>query len=161
MSIAKLPFAFHFQNSDFVTLTEAEEDEDFVPVLMMAFYLEATQEQMLFIDNGEWLDRIGFYEFIGKNESEYGVHDVGFSEPWFFGYNSYEVELERQKECANNIRAFFIGKGVQCSEIQTFQNTLDDESGEVFEKEFVEQPGVYDIWNNKFVIEPADQSLRG
>lgn len=155
MSKAKLPFAFDFNISDFVTLTQAEEDADFVPVIKTAFHIEVDKELLVGrgIDNGDYLEACGFYEFIEENEGEYGVHDVGFSEPWFFGYTTYEVEPEHAVECVNKIREFFINKGFTCSEVESSKNTLEDEVGWSFERAFVEQPDVYDIWNAKFVTE--------
>lgn len=90
------------------------------------FDLQPTENQLKDINNEDYLEDSDFYDVISENEEKYGVHDVSFSpEKVFFGYVSYEVAPENRLKCVQNIRNFFISKGISCSEIS--HEVLSDE----------------------------------
>ena len=90
------------------------------------FDLQPTEDQLKDLNNEDYLEDSGFYDLISDNEEKYGVHDVSFSpDKVFFGYVSYEVAEENHLICVQNIRNFFISKGISCSEIS--HEILNDE----------------------------------
>lgn len=69
------------------------------------------------IDEG---DHDEFYEFLSDIESEYGVHDIGFApDDQFFGFTTYEVELDKIDELIAKWKQFFVSLGFEVSNHQT------------------------------------------
>lgn len=101
-----LQFEFIFENYNPATYTR------------YFFDLQPTDEQLKFLNNEDYLEDSEFFDIISENEEKYGVHDVSFSpDEVFFGYVSYEVAPENYLTCVENIRNFFVSKGISCSDI--------------------------------------------
>jgi len=65
-----------------------------------------------------------FEDFISDNE-DYGVHNVSYTEPFFLGYTSDEVEPSEQEECFYNIINFFRKNGYKVVNIEDFEYVED------------------------------------
>ncbi len=144
----KLPFRFTFAideadseslefpaDSDDLDYTEDEseysedpEGNSFVNVFF--FNIEPTAEQQAELNKETYFEDIGFYDFIHENEGNYGIHDVNFLPPFIYGFNSFEIPENKQAECFENIRNFFVSQGYHCSETEMFNWVTDEQDCE-------------------------------
>lgn len=118
---SKAPFVFSFDSGN-----ETNDGETLANVYFFHLELTPEQEGLIGYADDDVLDAIGFFNFIEQNEEKYGVHDVSCSPPFFMGYTTYEVEPEKQDECFENIRNFFVEKGFNVSETEVFKDVYDD-----------------------------------
>jgi hypothetical protein len=93
-------------------------NEETSNVNILGFYIKPD----IYINNDSYLEEVGFYQFTKENEERYGIHDVNFSDPVFFGFTSYEIVENEQFECLDSIKEFFVELGCKCSDITNFTN---------------------------------------
>ena len=144
----KLPFRFTFVTDDvdsefqeFFEYAEdpddLEDDNDYSEApkghsIMNVFFfnIEPTTEQQHELNTETYLEDSGFYEFIHENEGNYGIHEVNFLPPFLYGFNSFEVSENKQADCFENIRGFFMAKGYHCSETEVYNWVTDEQDCE-------------------------------
>ena len=118
-----------------VRFTFSDEEKDPIEYHEITFNLLPTKEQFKFLNNGDYPEDSGFYDVISENEEKYGVHDLSFSpETEFLGYFSYEVDSKDQIPCVENIRNFFISRGILCSELVS-KHYIEEDIEEDIEEE--------------------------
>jgi len=143
----KLPFRFTFitdeEATDFTEFSEYPEDTDDDEyseesedtngnsnLTVFFFNIEPTIEQQEELNKENYFEDSGFYDFIHENEGIYGIHDVNFLPPFIYGFNSFEVAENKQADCFENIRNFFISKGYLCSETEVYNWVTDEQDCE-------------------------------
>ena len=143
----KLPFRFTFvtdeEDSGFAEYSAYPEDVDYSEddeessdsegnsiVNVFFFNIEPTPEQVVELKKENFFEDSGFYDFIHENEGNYGIHDVNFLPPFIYGFTSFEVAENKQADCFENIRNFFISKGFHCSETEMYNWVTDEQDCE-------------------------------
>lgn len=108
-------------NDKFVFEFAAENDDGSDIVITKSFNVIATTKKLQELKKDIDMGRCQvFNDKVEELEDDYGIHDVSFDPTdSFYGFTTYEVELDLIEELINQWKEFFIEKGFEIGHIQT------------------------------------------